>query len=180
VAVPDARQRQWHGRRWGSHRLHRQWVERLLDAAGVTGSDFVVDVGAGDGRITARVRERGARVLAVELHAGRADALRRQFGGDDGVIVVRADASDLRLPRRPFVVVTNPPFAITTALLRRLTHHASALERAALVVPAWQAARWTRTTSGPRFAFGHAGRVPAGAFTPPPPGDAAILVVQRR
>lgn len=165
--------------RWGSHRLGHRWIERLLDAARVTGSDFVVDVGAGDGRIAAHARERGARVLAVELHAGRADALRHRFADDDRVTVVRADASDLRLPRRPFVVVANPPFAITTALLRRLTHHASALDRAAIVVPVWQAARWTRTNELATFELGHAGRVPRAAFTPPPPDDAAILVVHR-
>jgi 23S rRNA (adenine-N6)-dimethyltransferase len=151
----------------------------LLDAAGVAASDFVVDIGAGDGRITACARERGARVVAVELHPRRVDVLRRRFARDDGVIVVRADARDLRLPRRPFVVVANSPFAITTALLRRLTHHTSALERAAIVVPAWQAARWTGTTSSARFECRHGGWVPKTAFTPAPPNDAAILVVRR-
>jgi 23S rRNA (adenine-N6)-dimethyltransferase len=177
VAVPAARPRR---QRWGSHRLDRASIERLLDAARITGSDFAVDVGAGDGRITARLRARGARVLAVELHPGRADALRRRFAHDDHVIVVRTDATDLRLPRRPFVVVANPPFAIVTALLRRLTHHSSALDRAAIVVPTWQAARWTASAPGGRFEFRHAGRVPAAAFSPPPPRDAAILVVRRR
>jgi 23S rRNA (adenine-N6)-dimethyltransferase len=178
VAVPASRQRE--PRRWGSHRIDPRSIERLLDTAAVAGSDFVVDVGAGDGRITAHARERGARVLAVELHAGRADALRRRFAHDADVIVVRADAADLRLPRRPFVVVANPPFAIVTALLRRLTHHASALDRAAIVVPAWQAARWTASTPRGSFEFRHAGRVPAAAFSPPPPRDAAILAVRRR
>ncbi|HET7654885.1 MAG TPA: rRNA adenine N-6-methyltransferase family protein [Acidimicrobiales bacterium] len=177
MAAPAARQER---RRWGSHRLDRRSIERLVDAACVTGSDFVVDAGAGDGRITALVRERGARVLAVELHPARVAALRRRFADDDGVIVVRADAGDLRLPRRPFVVVANPPFAITTALLRRLTHSASALERAAIVVPTWQAARWAATRSSATFAFAHAGHVPRTAFTPPPPRDAAIVVVRRR
>jgi 23S rRNA (adenine-N6)-dimethyltransferase len=176
--VPAARRRE--RQRWGSHRLDRRWVERLLDIASVARSDFVVDIGAGDGRITAHARERGARVLAVELHPGRADALRRRYAHDDGVIVVRADATDLRLPRRPFVVVANPPFAVVTALVRRLTHHASALDRAAIVVPPWQAARWTGTAEAARFEFRHAGRVPAAAFSPPPPRDAAILVVRRR
>jgi 23S rRNA (adenine-N6)-dimethyltransferase len=176
VPAPAARRGQ--SQRWGSHRLQRRWIERLLDAACVGRSDFVVDVGAGDGRITACVRERGARVLAVELHPGRVDALRRRFARDDGVIVVRADARDLRLPRRPFVVAANPPFAITTALLRRLTHHASALERAALVVPSWQAARWTGPATAARFECRHGGWVPKTAFTPPPPSDAAILVVR--
>ena len=57
---------------------------------------------------------RGARVIAVELHPERVAHLRRRFGAP--VRVVRADASDLRLPRQPFRVVANPPFAVTTQL----------------------------------------------------------------
>jgi 23S rRNA (adenine-N6)-dimethyltransferase len=56
----------------------------------------------------------GARVVAVELHPVRCASLRRRFA-QDRVVVVRADARDLRLPRRPFRVVANPPFVVTTA-----------------------------------------------------------------
>jgi 23S rRNA (adenine-N6)-dimethyltransferase len=45
--------------------------------------------------------------------------LRNQFDQRD-VTVVRADGPDLRLPRRPFKVVSNPPFGITTSLVKRL------------------------------------------------------------
>jgi hypothetical protein len=61
----------------------------------------------------------GARVVAVELHPTRANVLRTRFRHQP-VVVAEADAADLRLPRRPFSVVANPPFAVTTALLRRL------------------------------------------------------------
>jgi len=77
-----------------------------------------------------------------ELHDERARLLRERFRGEPVVVVV-ADASDLRLPRRPFRVVANPPFAITTALLRRLLAPGSRLVRADLVVPRHVAERWT-------------------------------------
>ncbi|KGM16614.1 hypothetical protein [Actinotalea fermentans] len=41
----------------------------------------------------------GARVIALELHPGRAATLRERFT-DAGVVVVQADARDLLLPRR--------------------------------------------------------------------------------
>jgi len=142
-----------------------------------------VDVGAGSGRITEALVAAGARVVAVELHPGRAAALRRQFARDL-VVVVRADACDLRLPRRPFKVVANPPFASTTALLRRLTHRASRLERAVLVLPSWATARWSngRGAGGAArdaFVFRAGPWVPTTAFHPPAP-PAKVLVVERR
>ncbi len=125
------------------------------------------------------------RVIAVELHPVRLATLRTAFEDDD-VIVVRADAADLRLPRRPFSVVANPPFSVTTALLGRLLHPRSNLQRADLVVPRHVAARWAggrgrdarrwsavyHVTVGPRL--------PRGAFRPPPPADVAVLTIRRR
>jgi 23S rRNA (adenine-N6)-dimethyltransferase len=151
----------------------------------VSPGDLVLDVGAGRGAITAALVQVGAHVVAIELHDVRVAFLRERFH-DSRVTVVRADASDLRLPRRPFKVVANPPFGVTTALLRRLTAPSSRLERAALVLPSWAATRWTagRGTGGPRsrslFACSLGPRVPARALRPPPPHDPSILLVTRR
>ena len=105
--------------RWGYHRLAEPSARRLVEAAGIRRGDLVLDIGAGDGVLTQLALEHGARVVAIEAHPGRARDLRSRFAGR-GVKVVRADAADLRLPTRPFVVVANPPFGITTALLKRL------------------------------------------------------------
>jgi 23S rRNA (adenine-N6)-dimethyltransferase len=126
----------------------------------------------------------GARVVAVELHPARAADLRRRFAGAP-VTVVQADVADLRLPRRPFAVVANPPFAASAALLRRLTAPGSRLTTATVVLPAWVAHRWA-VGAAPGAArwrrSWHPGvlrRLPRDAFTPPPPGDAAVLVLTR-
>ncbi len=69
--------------------------------------------------LTKPIVDCGARVIAIEQHRAWAASLRQRFA-QNNVTVVEADALDLRLPRRPFRVVSNPPFAITVALLRRL------------------------------------------------------------
>ena len=84
--------------------------------------------------LTRPLVEHGARVIAVELSRDRARSLRDRFIDFD-VKVVRADASELRLPKPPFRVVANPPFSITVSLLRRLVAPGSRLVRADLIVP---------------------------------------------
>ena len=141
----------------------------------------MLDVGAGRGVITGELLRAGAHVVAVELHPERAAFLREQFDGRR-VTVVRADATDLRIPRRPFKVVANPPFGATTALLRRLTAPSSRLERASLVLPAWAATRWAGGRGAGRphgFTFSLGPRVPRGAFRPPPPHEPRVLLMRR-
>jgi 23S rRNA (adenine-N6)-dimethyltransferase len=161
---------------WGWYRLDPSWAERLVADAGVTRGDLVLDVGAGDGALTAPLLEVGARVIAIELHPGRAVALRRRFGR--AVRVVQADAADLRLPRRPFRVVANPPWGITDPLLRRLLHPASRLVRADLLLK--RAVTRRLAAGGP--VHGHRLRagptVPRRAFQPSPPTDGRVLIVE--
>lgn len=146
--------------------------------------DLVLDVGAGSGVIVEELLSRGATVVAVELHPRRAAILRSRFAGQP-VTVVQADAADLRLPRQPFKVVANPPFGITTSLLRRITTPHSSLVRASIVLPTWAATRWAAgrgvggVTSKRTFEFDRGPVVPARAFRPPGPSDAAVPLIQR-
>jgi 23S rRNA (adenine-N6)-dimethyltransferase len=172
-------------RRWGWHRLTDDWAARIVANSDVARGDLVLDVGAGTGALTAALVDAGARVVAVELHQGRADTLRRRFTGAP-VKIVRADAADLRLPRRPFHVVANPPFGITVALVRRLLAPGSRLVGADLVVPPYAARRWAGGRAPARgrwereYAASIGRAVPRAAFVPPPPSGAATLVIRRR
>ncbi len=171
-------------RSWGWHRLDPWWAESLVADAAVGARDLVIDVGAGLGALTGPLLDTGARVIAIEAHPGRAAHLRQRFGRD--LVVVVADARDLRLPRRPFHVVANPPYDISTALLQRLLHPASRLVVAHLVLQQQVARRW----AGPdapaerrwRQVFDvHLGRpVPRSAFRPVPRVNSRVLELRRR
>jgi 23S rRNA (adenine-N6)-dimethyltransferase len=174
-------------RRWGWHQLSDRWADRIVAEAGIRPGELVLDVGAGTGALTGPLVAAGARVIAIELHPDRLDALRRRFGhGDAGVKVVKADAGSLRLPRRPFRVVANPPFAVTSPLLRRLLAPGSRLVAADLVLPRPAAARWAsgRAPGAGRWRSSHSvgvgRRLPRSAFVPAAPVDCQTLVIRRR
>lgn len=170
---------------WGWHPLDSRWAQRVVDAARVKPGELVLDVGAGLGALTAPLVRAGARVIAVELHPGRADRLRRRFA-DAPVTVVRADAGDLRLPSRPFRVVSSPPYNVSTLLLKRLLAPGSRLVSADLVLQRQVANRWARGDApGANRWFRYYDpsiglRLPRKAFTPPPHVDSAVLLLRKR
>ncbi len=153
--------------------------------AEVDAGELVVDVGAGDGALTAPLVASGARVLAVELHRGRAGVLRHRFA-DDPVTVVCTDLTRLRWPRRQFRVVANPPYACTVELLRALLSPHLRLTAADLVLQQGMVQRFVRRPpawvrkQAHRIEISAGLAVPRRAFRPPPPDDSAVLRVRAR
>lgn len=140
--------------------------------AGIRDGDLVVDLGAGTGALTGALVDAGARVIAIELHPGRADALRDLFAGAP-VTVVRADVARARLPRRPFRVVANPPWSLAETVRAGLLR-APGLVQADLVLPRWLVRRWAARY--PRVEVGASLR--AESFRPAAPTGAAVAVLR--
>lgn len=178
------------GNHAGIHLLRDPSVSaRMVRSSGAGPGDLVMELGAGLGALTAPLAATGARVIAVERDPRFVAKLERRFAGDDGVRVVEADARTVMLPHRPYTVVANIPYAISTALLRRLLDpEATSIAGADLLVEWGFAKRMTDDRPRDlevawwqaRFELSIAGRVRPGSFRPAPSVDSAHLVVRRR
>ena len=151
-----------------------------MAAAQLRTGELVVDLGAGTGNLTVPLAEAGARVIAVELHPGRAEELRRRLQGYDAVVVER-DLRTFRPPGRRFRVVANPPFAPTAAVLSMLGA-AWHLTRADLVL---QRGVVHQLEAGDRRSARRLGArwvmdLPPAAFVPPPSVDTSLVTLRPR
>jgi 23S rRNA (adenine-N6)-dimethyltransferase len=138
--------------------------------------------------LTRALADAGCRVLAVELDTAAAAALRGRFADEPRVQVRHADATTVPLPREPFAVVANLPFAAGTAILRRLLDPRVPLLRLDAIVEWGLAAKrtavWPSTQLSCLWGAWHeltlVRRVPRACFAPPPAVDAALLRAVRR
>lgn len=157
--------------------------------ADVSSCDLVVDVGAGNGQLTAPLARCAATVVAIELDPALAARLRHRFADRPGIRVVEGDALRVPLPSEPFRVVANPPFHRTTELLRRLLDDPHVpLERADLVVERGLAVKRAATVPSTFLSVYWSawyeltqGRVlRRSCFVPTPAVEAAVLRAVRR
>lgn len=170
----------------GRHYLRsRDFAAALVTDAGVRPGELALDLGAGDGIITRALLDAGARVCAVELDGTAASTLRDRFG--TRVRVVRADARTVPMPREPFRVVANLPFAATSAIVRRLLAGPHLTQLDAIVEWGFavrKCAVWPSTLTSvewsSQFELDLVRRVPRACFAPPPGVDAAVLRARRR
>jgi 16S rRNA (adenine1518-N6/adenine1519-N6)-dimethyltransferase len=112
--------------RFGQHWLVDEGVlRRIVEAAELTASDQVLEVGPGRGVLTAALlASPAAAITAVELDRDLVEGLRQRFAADPRFTLLSGDILTLPLPppgaAGPSKVVANIPYNITGPLLERL------------------------------------------------------------
>jgi 23S rRNA (adenine-N6)-dimethyltransferase len=160
----------------------------LVRRLGFSRGDLVVEAGAGDGLLTQALEEAGLRVIAVEKDERLYARLRQRFARQPNIECRFGDFLAFPLPSTPYDVVSNVPYGITAAVVRKLLHAARPPDEAVLIVQREAAEKFAgapRETQfsllhKPWFEIGIVGTVPRRDFTPEPRVQSALLRLQPR
>ena len=165
--------------------IDRRALDDILQAAELSGSEHVVEVGAGLGALTLRLSTAAARVIAIELDDRLMGVLRDVLSGTNNVDVIIGDvlATEINVPRN-YHVVANIPYNITSALIRHYLERGDSPSRMVFTVQTEVA---QRASAGPGQMSLLAlsvqiygipevrGRIPPSSFYPEPDIESAIL-----
>ena len=173
----------------GQHFLtDRRILGRIADALRLDGTETVVEIGPGRGALTDLLADRAARVVAVEVDRALAAMLRERYARRSNVLIAEADVLDVSLgdlAAGPYVLAGNVPYYITTPILFHALERPRA-DRAVYLVQREVADRLTASPGSKEYgaltvnvgAVARAEtlfRVPAGAFSPPPKVESAVV-----
>lgn len=166
---------------------NRRTARRVAHLAGGDPGLLCVDLGAGNGSITDAALLRSGPILAIEMDARLAQRLRQRFEAEPRVTVVEADLAAAEPPSVPFVIAANPPFNLSTFLVRRW-FAAENFQSGALIVERPFAGRVSggfgatklSVSLGAYLEMSVPFDVRPAEFNPRPRVDAAILTASRR
>ena len=170
-------------------------LRRIVDAAELSKSDKVLEIGPGLGPLTELLLENAGEVLAIEKDARLVQVLRERFGDSPTLTLLQDDALEfLRRERRDWSdwkLVANLPYSVASPILVELAVGARSPRRLVATLQL-EVARRLMAQSGdddyglltllvqldfePREWF----KIPAGCFFPQPDVDSACVVLERR
>jgi 16S rRNA (adenine1518-N6/adenine1519-N6)-dimethyltransferase len=179
----------------GQNFLHDQnQLRRIVEAAQLSGSDKVLEIGPGLGPLTELLLENAGQVLAIEKDTRLEELLRERFQNPKFELL-QADALEfLKLSRRDWSdwkVVSNLPYSVASPILVEFACGARA-PRKIVATLQWEVAR--RLAAGPDdgdygiltllvqldYEVRDTLKIPASCFFPAPDVDSACVVLDRR
>lgn len=176
--------------------VDRHIVAKILDAAQLTPTDTVLEIGPGLGVLTWELATRVQSVIAVEVDAGLMRWLGDLFAGHPRVRLVHGDALEVDLaallqehppgPGGSAKVLANLPYYITSPLLMRLLEEGLPLSLLVVMVQKEVARRLTARPGSKdygalsvavqlRATVETVTAVPPGVFFPPPEVESAVV-----
>ena len=171
-------------------------VRKIIALADIQPKDTVVEIGPGQGILTRALSPVAGKVFALEIDHQLYQSLKLTFGkspDSSNIEWIHADALDFpweKIPK-PFKVVANLPYSVSTPILFRLLEMRSRISRMILMFQLEVARRIVAQKGGkdygvlsistqfyadPRLEF----IVPRGCFSPKPRVDSAVVHLKLR
>ena len=118
--------------------IKRGIVDEIVHAAELTVGESVLEVGPGIGTLTQGLAQSGADVTAIELDRRLLEVLDTTLASYDNVRIIHGDVLKLDVPtimnHKPFKVVANLPYYITTPIIMSLLESKLPIERLVVMV----------------------------------------------
>lgn len=118
--------------------IKRGIVDEIVHAAELTPGEPVLEVGPGIGTLTQGLAQSGADVTAIELDRRLLEVLDITLASYDNVRIIHGDVLKLDVPsimnHKPFKVVANLPYYITTPIIMSLLESKLPIERLVVMV----------------------------------------------
>jgi 16S rRNA (adenine1518-N6/adenine1519-N6)-dimethyltransferase len=163
-------------------------VNKIIDAANITSSDTVLEIGPGSGALTLTMLERGATVYAVEYDKKIAQILKKYLGEYKNFHLIESDIleTDISFLPKGTKIVSNLPYHITSPIIAKIADHCSFFTDIILMVQKEMADRiLAKSPSSNRSSFSIFTSyyfekkslfiVKPGCFTPRPKVDSVII-----
>ena len=118
--------------------IKRGIVDEIVHAAELTVGEPVLEVGPGMGTLTQGLAQSAADVTAIELDRRLLEVLDTTLASYDNVRIIHGDVLKLDVPtimnHKPFKVVANLPYYITTPIIMSLLESKLPIERLVVMV----------------------------------------------
>jgi 16S rRNA (adenine1518-N6/adenine1519-N6)-dimethyltransferase len=168
-------------------------LSRIADAAELTGSETVIEIGPGRGALTDLLVERAGRLIAIEYDRALAAKLIDRYASRKNVEIIQADVLSVdfgSLTNGPYALVGNVPYYITTPIIFQALEPPRP-DVAVYLVQREVAERLVAPPGGKDYGaltvnVGAVARVeilfhvPASAFRPPPKVESAVVRITPR
>lgn len=172
-------------------------LEGIVEAAGVTDDDLVLEIGPGIGSLTQYLAESAGKVIAVEIDKTLLPVLADTLSEYNNVTVINEDILKVDLDEivsenggRPIKVVANLPYYITTPIIMKLFESRARIESITVMVQKEVADRMAAGPGGKDYgslslAVGYYAKavtvmdVPPSSFIPQPNVGSAVVNLSR-
>lgn len=182
-------------KRFGQHFLTRPSVaRRIVDLAGLTGRESVLEIGPGQGALTHMLEEKAAHLYLVEIDRDLAESLRIEYADKPNVDliegdVLKTDLESLLQRHAPVAMVANLPYNISSPVLMKTLDTPQLFSRIVLMLQREVAERicarpGTKAYGGLSIVIQlvattqAAFSVPPGAFSPQPKVHSSVVVIE--
>lgn len=169
-------------------------LEEIVEKAGVTENDCVLEIGCGAGALTRALAKRAKKVVGYEIDGTLIPVLKETLAEFDNVEIVRKDVMKAGIKEVEdklggrYIMVANLPYYITTPIVMNFLENSEKLTAMAIMVQEEVAERFAAEAGTPDYGAITVGinlrgsaeivlRVPREKFTPVPNVDSAVVKI---